>query len=738
MRRLGLLIAVIPALVAQAATSPCDLNSDGVVNVGDVQIAVNQALGLAACTMNLDGTGVCDITDVQRIIAAALGGACIVTSPASSNITLPIEVMGAAGSTNSASFSIPNSSASVLSGAQTMSLQIHGLKYETEASVQVNNSSWIPINSSNSTLQGLARAYGGIGGGFHTISLTMSLPAGTVVTGNNTITFKFNGTDGVTSGYRVLALNVIGSDGSSLIPPSSFVWDNPSSWQPPSTAASDIAAGQALYTSGPLTVPLLSGGTASIHAHCSDCHAHDGRDLKYFNYSNNSIVVRSQFHGLTAQQGNQIASYIRSLNTPSPGRPWNPPYQPGPALDSLPVANWAAGAGIGAVLGSDADMQGSLMPGGSMAGWAANRYLNARELPTALQFPDWNHWLPAVHPMDAFGSSFTNSTANYWYSSIRNILVANNATVYKNNKAQFDAWTTATFGDFLAPIDQAPNVNWDANNGLLRVQVYSMARWNMVKLWEINQEFGLEGMPQAVFGANAESRAWYSEMPFLTSPNMLHMPAGVGLGNGSQIMQTYLSYIWYHVQLVLNDSSGTQQNNSPIDYPYVYGFVKDLSNNSGGTPNSNLLLTWFIKALQEETQRYASPALGDQGWSPTYTTPEAFVDPGWTASWSATPAASRTAMMTVYVQSWFPILSSFTPQQYYQGGWANAADDPATLAINKWGGELWFLLPRLRYFGVSPSITQPIASWAATVWPKGNWSLNQTATCNAALQCTSD
>jgi len=50
-----------------------------------------------------------------------------------------------------------------------------------------------------------------------------------------------------------------------------------------------------------------------MRAKCSDCHAQDGRDLKYFNYSNNSMG-RSIFHGLTAAQGDLIASYIRSLN----------------------------------------------------------------------------------------------------------------------------------------------------------------------------------------------------------------------------------------------------------------------------------------------------------------------------------------------------------------------------------------------------------------------------------------
>ena len=61
----------------QARSSPCDLNADGVVNVLDVQIAVNAALGVIPCGANdLDGNGKCDAADVQRVVAAAQGLGC--------------------------------------------------------------------------------------------------------------------------------------------------------------------------------------------------------------------------------------------------------------------------------------------------------------------------------------------------------------------------------------------------------------------------------------------------------------------------------------------------------------------------------------------------------------------------------------------------------------------------------------------------------------------------------------
>lgn len=64
--------------VASAGGGPCDLNHDGVVNVEDVQLAVDMDLGIVACPSNLDG-GVCGSTLVQQVLNAALGGACTAT-----------------------------------------------------------------------------------------------------------------------------------------------------------------------------------------------------------------------------------------------------------------------------------------------------------------------------------------------------------------------------------------------------------------------------------------------------------------------------------------------------------------------------------------------------------------------------------------------------------------------------------------------------------------------------------
>jgi hypothetical protein len=60
-------------------SSACDLNGDGIVNAVDVQIAINQALGIVPCgSADLQNNGTCNVVDVQRVIVAALGEACLV------------------------------------------------------------------------------------------------------------------------------------------------------------------------------------------------------------------------------------------------------------------------------------------------------------------------------------------------------------------------------------------------------------------------------------------------------------------------------------------------------------------------------------------------------------------------------------------------------------------------------------------------------------------------------------
>jgi hypothetical protein len=60
-----------------SATSACDLNSDGVVDSKDYQLAIDQALGVLPCTnAALLNNGQCNVVGVQRVVNATLSGVC--------------------------------------------------------------------------------------------------------------------------------------------------------------------------------------------------------------------------------------------------------------------------------------------------------------------------------------------------------------------------------------------------------------------------------------------------------------------------------------------------------------------------------------------------------------------------------------------------------------------------------------------------------------------------------------
>jgi hypothetical protein len=77
---LAALLSASTSLWAQGALNACDLNADGVVNILDVQLAINMYLGLTSCTADIDTLDVCNTNVVNAVVTAALGGTCVVTN----------------------------------------------------------------------------------------------------------------------------------------------------------------------------------------------------------------------------------------------------------------------------------------------------------------------------------------------------------------------------------------------------------------------------------------------------------------------------------------------------------------------------------------------------------------------------------------------------------------------------------------------------------------------------------
>jgi hypothetical protein len=582
-----------------------------------------------------------------------------------------------------------------LSQATGLYLKTHGIQYSTQASFQINGSPWVRIKNTNTsatinqdnptvTFFGNIAAYGGIGGVYTIIRMEIPLSTPTIGSaatlgkylqaGTNTMNFCFNGTDSRKSGYRVVDLNLYNSSGAPVTLASGaqaiVTYEDNTGW---TTVPSDgdAANGQTIYTTRTLIESSVSSNT-TILAHCSDCHTDSGSDLRYFNYSNFSIRQRAIFHGITADQDlDDLVAYIRSLNVadvtepsqPAPGRPWWPPYQPGPGLDAKPTSYWAAGAGDTAILDDDSQTL-PYFPGSGQS--VSNLVdpetghvvgLGVHEIPIAFPLLDWNHWVPAVFPADALGSvaTFQGEAA---YQDLQSIL--STLTTVSTDKSTLANYLVNTF---LYNMN-----NWDADLSTLGGVIgsalwstshlqafdasYDVALWGMVKDWEIHQNFSLEDYGHAMVGTHAETREWYDAGRFIfgasphlsgyvdyadsTAGNPALYPIFGDIAyleslaaanpNDLRLMTTnvYLDEVWYEAQMIMDhgDNSYFYGGHGTIDWGYMNGMEDNLylgigtnSSSTYGNTMQPMMSAKFAYTSLYEHDTAVPPTAADFFWT---------------------------------------------------------------------------------------------------------------------------
>ena len=682
------------------------------------------------------------------------------TPPAAApkSVTLPIEVLGPAGYIKLVEFDLPENVA--VSSVSKLFLQCHrcswrdgsvasGVARGAKGSVRLNGGAWTPIADANVDVVAADKAYGGLSNALNTVRF--SLPVSGVKVGANTLEFKFNVNDGLSNGYRVLDLNLLDSTGKQLLPASALKNDDPGQWQVNGDAAA-IAEGKALWTG---KVPLAQSPLSSspIKAACANCHAASGRDLKYFNYSNWSIEARSKFHGLSSQQGQQIAAYIRSLNVPAPAqaRPWNPPYQPGPGLDTKPVAEWAAGAGLQAVLASDAEMLPYLFPTGTSASAVRavvdkTKTLNMREMPISLQLPDWNDWLPHQHPLDLFETQFlTTSTdgngtsLNQAYLDVRTLLsstpVSNPTTaarVYKslNDFANVSSQFHSANLTVLAAIAAGVNAN-EARS--------SIARWSAIKQWEVMQEFALDDKAPQVHGTYGEARSWltlrrnvFELAPHRSAENKNNFDYQ------SLAVGKYQSTAWYHAQLVINAGNRKGYSLGPVDWNYTPEHIKDLYATAGGPAQP---LRWVASHTKMHQQYADGREMGKTALGFRQIHIQRYV-PGQSqgALLDTLPQPLRLNVYESLLASTMDVLEAYPPQDWPRGApdGGNRVEANDYVLTNKaiarnrldaicHAGETancWYsAIPYYKEIGVNSATIKRMADWGKAMWPApaNNW-----------------
>lgn len=616
----------------------------------------------------------------------------------SAPITLPIEVMGADGSMATVTTEIPQASASQVS---SLWLQIHGLEYSDLASLRVNDGPWVSLNNGTANVLQPGLSYGGIGGAFATLKMTVPMAPGSVVEGLNRIEFRFNRTNGVVSGFRVLAFNLLNAHGERLLPPGAFLEDDPERWVAPMAGQKDIAEGERLWRSAPLRASSLSGAPA-IPAHCNDCHARDGQDLKYFNYSNLSILARSQFHGLSEREGKQIASYIRSLEMPHPGRPWNPPYQPGPGMQSRAAAELAAGAGLDWVLDDDSKTLRSLFQGHNAptvpaAVFAPDGELKLREIPIALQMPDWNHWLPQVHPLDAWGDRFANSEFNRMYVALN----AGWSAESPGDAASFFAKWLKARSRFLDPPKTADTARWSPE---LTQSLYATLLWQLVKTWEISHIHGLEGA-----GGNI---VWSNVVAADTAPATANIPDSANGMGGSGLTNEYFNNAWYELQMLLNNGGHQHHGRGPVDWVYVAGHERELERWSG-MPEPGRVLVTVIAAMQSTGQEIG-PQDKARGWQPDQTIdPRMMIAPEWRETFAGIPPAERRAITQAWLSAWLQKCTSYPVATYFHLAQLPGSYEPPKDLRAISGGKVWESASSFRAAGVDGKLVDRLELWGS-------------------------
>ncbi len=656
-----------------------------------------------------------------------------------SAVTVPIEVIGEAGITKSISLNIDNPSQ-----AKGLWLYINNLSYENKASVQFNKGEWILLNNTNCIIPEPAKSYGGIGGAFHigSIQVTLPIPVGALIAGSNTFSFKFNNTDGISAGFRIIKFNLTDATGKKLLSPSNFVDEDPNTWEPPLNTPADIAKGKTYWESKSLTASPID--PTVIKATCSACHTHDGMDLKYFNFSNNSIIERSKFHGLTQIQGEQIASYIRSLNVPNPGRPWNPPFQPGPTIDKKPINEWAAGAGLEWVLEKDEMAYPFIFPTGVNGNGPVHidSSLNVKNIPVLMQFPDWNHWLPTIHPIDSWGDEFVNDDMNKDYNG------EGNGKSLLNIRQKLSTggkdYITGNFGNDLKSwkndeyvfIRNRTEPNFAVHPPLVWTRryiesAYSTALWFGVKEFEVIREFNADGYGKEIYGPLAEARTWPGNLRhvFEFSPHLLHFPSDDTLAfNNKFINRQYIANMWYHMQPVIASGYGRGGGFAVVDWGYAHGLLKDLLNESkknNGEPSRMILL--LAKQMQQTNSTGKGPESNPFfGWNFMRDDDVSrLVFPEWTPMWAGTDPDLKRQIEETLVKIWYDKNASYPISQFDRGTDSYQLLASSTIPIENLDGnhadKLYSMIPEFRKVGVDCNLLNKMADMGKAMWAGGNW-----------------
>ncbi|HTH47857.1 MAG TPA: hypothetical protein VMB21_10130 [Candidatus Limnocylindria bacterium] len=616
--------------------------------------------------------------------------------------TYALEILGESGTTCAVTV-VPPTNSTVLW------LKLHHVTATNEASLSINGGAWLPLNRSTTVPQGSAAWLNGLGGALELVAVTV--PSATFTPGqSNSFRFRLDQSDGISLGYRVLEINFANAAGQLLFPRL-----QPTTLVSPELAGGNADSGSNLWFNATLVSSWNGTNTTS---HCTDCHAEHGEDLRYFGFSDNSIYQRCRIHGLGDVDARDIVAYINSLPEPKQSAAWQPPYQPGPGLDSRPPEQWAAGAGMEWVLEKDSDTFGYLF-GTNAPSFTFTNTINTRELPVALEMPSWHEWLPLVNPAEFYGADFDD---------LRNVMHGLKYDAYcatPENFMQVLGMFAGRWSDFLV---YKLDLHHSGDIALDQQARYSLNQWRNVKLWDIIHSRHWEAMGKRFFAvAEAADRVWPDSGVFYTSPNFT-MPDRshlLNLRDGSDATFVAVDQKWYWLQLVLNDSQHHHNGATPIDWGYLESNAYSLTVATGGGTAG-----WPVKAMQMVTLAKTSESeTGDQSngdnWFTAFSQQLSYQTlPGRSGGtpWTGYDPAFANQVLNAWFSEWERWIYAIGRDHFInQTQEIDPSGSGSPGGVN-FEGTHRNNLYSLRAMGASPDLLVRLQNVGAYLWPASDWS----------------
>jgi hypothetical protein len=272
----------------------------------------------------------------------------------------------------------------------------------------------------------------------------------------------------------------------------------------------------------------------------------------------------------------------------------------------------------------------------------------------------------------------------------------------------FDKWRDAR-RSFLKPYVEGKSVNWTPDLG---VKAYSTQLWQLVKTWELTQEFVLEARGRELFGPDGEPRTWFNSIPAATAPATVNIPDGPSGMGGSALTNEYFDASWYQLQILLNSGNHRHRDRTPVDWVYVIGRFLDLYRENH-RPEPVRLLLGVIKAMQSTDPRIG-PKDRAQGWRPRQTIdPTIMVSEVWTPLFQSLPTDTKRSLTESLLAAWLDKNQKYSLGEYFTPGVSEESYVvPASLGGIA-GGKVWESAPLFRAAGVTPEVVNRLQKWGA-------------------------